>query len=684
MSFASYLVKASGNEKTNQIRQYIRNERDPVVMKWKALEESVKLEDYRRQQFVQKRMIEDSIVLPITIRKFIGSLRKSVRSTMRHKGGTPYSIIRNLFMYWDADHSGAFNLPELDACLKSIGVIISVEELHTILYHYDNGKGAHEMSYKELLNDINRGEPTITENVAEGEDNVKMRFQSVEDIYGTIPPIVQQFLEVFRNYLLNKTRQTGGTPEEIIRPIFARHDKQVAGGLTAEQLKSTAIQTLKLTMTDAQAQVIFKYYDRKGRGLLEQSLLIQDICRGIAPILHFHEHTAKEIEDKKRSIKANPFTVQAYQTKPNKVLESFKREVLAALDLKVLTLGGSKKEWLREAFRFWDKEDLGVIGNWKALQGAVKRLGLIISEDDAVCLMKEYDVKRNGLLDYKILIADVIKEDPHFIENAAELKSYSSTTARPPDAIAKCIQKFKSAVEIYTRKSQGLLQPRDVLHGTFARFDTKLSGRVNYEITSKVTNELGLRIKSNDLKALIIWFDTNGTDCLDYNAMTSQMYGEDISTRNLRLPEINTLLIEHRNKVKDQTTPSPLARGVGASAISKMAFGVGSEFERRNRKISGSNNANISMTSPDVMVAHEKGTLRLSTLEKNLDEIQSRVEKDAIKAVRRQQILDEKANIQLKLGSIERQRKILIEEQNLRRSLLAAEEDEKQWLKTVS
>ena len=40
---------------------------------------------------------------------------------MRHKGGTPFSIVRDLFLYWDANKSGTMSSEELNRCLKSIG-----------------------------------------------------------------------------------------------------------------------------------------------------------------------------------------------------------------------------------------------------------------------------------------------------------------------------------------------------------------------------------------------------------------------------------------------------------------------------------------------------------------------------------------------------------------------------------
>ena len=57
--------------------------------------------------------------------------------------------------------------------------------------------------------------------------------------------------------------------------------------------------------------------------------------------------------------------------------------------------------------------------------------------------------------------------------------------------------------------------------------------------------------------------------------------------------------------------------------------------------------------------------LNTRTLERNLQDIESRAVKEARKSERRQQILEEKAAIQSKLESIERQKHTLLEEYRL-------------------
>jgi hypothetical protein len=58
----------------------------------------------------------------------------------------------------------------------------------------------------------------------------------------------------------------------------------------------------------------------------------------------------------------------------------------------------------------------------------------------------------------------------------------------------------------------------------------------------------------------------------------------------------------------------------------------------------------------------DSGLLSMKTLEKNMQTIDSKIVKDAKKAARKQLILEEKVKVQLKLDSIENQRKKILAE----------------------
>jgi hypothetical protein len=234
-------AKQSKKEKIDKIRHYIHNERDSITLKWRSLEESLESEDYRRAQFVRRRMKEDSMVMPLIIRKLIGSLRKSVRTTMRIKGGTPYSIIHGLFIYWDSKKTGNLSSKDLMNALNSLGIRVTEIERQDILVHYDSGQGKHEMSYVQLLDDLQRGEPSPIEFVS-NEDDVGLRFEEMADDFTEMPPIVSHFLDAFRNYINMKMTNVGGTPSEHVRAVFEYFDSDLTNGLNPEQLLRAAKQ----------------------------------------------------------------------------------------------------------------------------------------------------------------------------------------------------------------------------------------------------------------------------------------------------------------------------------------------------------------------------------------------------------------------------------------------------------
>ena len=189
-----------------------------------------------------------------------------------------------------------------------------------------------------------------------------------------------------------------------------------------------------------------------------------------------------------------------------------------------------------------------------------------------------------------------------------------------------------------------------------------------------VMSELGIRLNEIDLHTFITWFDTNGSDCLDYNELVRQLYGEDVTTRALKLPPVLSPQRDAKSKISDivKAATSPVRTGAGSSQISALAMGV---FAEKDRKAAGRSspysNKLASLGSPTsgsgFATAMPSDTIGLNTrtLERNLQDIESRAVKEARKSERRQQILEEKLAIQSKLESIERQKQTLLEEYRL-------------------
>ena len=185
-------AKVKCQEKRESIRKYIREERDTILKRWMALEEAVANEDHNREKFYRDRTYQATRQVPSTIRKFLGSLRKSVRNTMKYKGGTAYSIVRNMFLYWDSEKCGMLKASDLHKCMKSLGVLINEAESKDVTDFYASRKAGY-LDYRVLLDDLMRDEPTLLEVVEssrETDADRENRFASEEDKYMKKPQLI--------------------------------------------------------------------------------------------------------------------------------------------------------------------------------------------------------------------------------------------------------------------------------------------------------------------------------------------------------------------------------------------------------------------------------------------------------------------------------------------------------------
>jgi hypothetical protein len=138
---------------------------------------------------------------------------------------------------------------------------------------------------------------------------------------------------------------------------------------------------------------------------------------------------------------------------------------------------------------------------------------------------------------YMLLIDDLLEEDPHFLSDKT-IDLSKTATARTPPNVSKSIRKLKAIADLYIIKSKGMLSGRDLLHGTMVRYDSEVTGRLDLRQLTKACHALKCQISESDLIALVNWFDTNGTQMFDYNEFTRQLYGEDMGTKPIELPNL--------------------------------------------------------------------------------------------------------------------------------------------------
>ena len=545
-------VKELDTRTPKEIRQdvisYNRKTRDTILIKWMALEEAVRSEDNRREQFYRRREREDTKHLPINVQRFIGTLKRAVRRQMTNKGGTAYSIIRNMFLYWDADKSGEVSSKELRDVMNQLGARVTDEQLEEIVLHYDSGKGTNEMTYLELLQDLTIGEPTITEFGdfrAKGLVDDEPRFEEVVEEDAPMPKTVELFLEAVRDWVLRRMQIDGGTPHHHVRFLFNFYDYDYSAGLNRQELMTAARKGMNLAMTPAQADVIIGYYDRWTReGQMKYDEFLRDVTIDVKPVLYYTEATPEERQQKIRSLSVNPFRRKPFKCPPTKVVEDFKKNVTVALLHKMNHVGGTVATWLNEAFTKWDHQLSRKISDVYILQGAAKMLHVTLSEEEARAIMHAYDKWGTGEMHYLELIKDINKEEGNVlatVDDAHQMKTAleNSSTARCPAFLQKIIAAFRTSSEAYARKSGGVLEARDLLHGTFLRFDTTRAGKLDAATFSAAAAEVRVPLQPSEIKHLMQWFDTDGSQKLDYNSLVRQMFGEDVLTKPLALPKLN-------------------------------------------------------------------------------------------------------------------------------------------------
>jgi len=382
-----------------------------------------------------------------------------------------------------------------------------------------------------------------------------------------------------------------------------------------------------LQISPEQASEIVDYYDRKCVGEINYEKFLEDVCIDVKPVLSFTELTPRRIEASKKSLSDNPFIPKPFAAPPNRILEKFKQDVKVALVNKVNKHGGSVASWIRDAFVFWDPKYTRKISRHEDLVGAAKRLGVTITEDEAMVLMKCYDRHNTGEMYYDYLSKEIMTEDRHFLQDSKIADTSITATSRTPEDVIRSMNKIRSAVDAFVRKSKGHLQPRDVLHGTCLRFDESRSSRVDIHNFRHILRELRANISESHLSEMFNWFDSNGSGLLDYNALTEQMYGSDVVTEKLTLPRI------------------------------RESSNAGTLIQRGSSNLK----ASLSLNNLHDPEAPSFG-VSTSTLEKNLDVVESQSVKNARMKQKRLKILAEKSKVIRKLATIEEQRRKIIDD----------------------
>ncbi len=534
-------AKKKSEEARLKIRDYIRNERDTIQRKWLALQECVNSEERRKEQFQKMQELMATRHLPVAVSKLIKTLKRCVRKEIRDVGGNPHSIIRAMFIYWDADKTGELSHAEVKACINNLGVDISDQDVDEIIRYYDVGKGTNQLEYKKLLADVAYGEPSLFEYVEQEKDfDIGERYEDNRDQKIVTPPVVIEFIDAVRAVIARKMRKEGGTVLSHLRDAFLKFDHDYSNALDSNELILSMKANLKLQMSQAQADAIVSHYDTNGNNQMSYDALAKDVLKDQAPMLYHEELTKRTHDAMQERERNNAFITQKFEPAHSKIVEMFKRKVVSSIEGKLRSEGGSIRSVVRNAFIRYDPTLSGTISKASELMQCVRKFGFSITEEEARVIMRTYDKYGDGRMEYNMITSDILKSDPSIVQFADQFDKSSATSRTPPD-VMKSINKIKVATDRFVDKSHGDLQARDLLHGTFMRFDTRKLGRVNFSELGNVLAELKVNLSDTQKDKLIVWFDSNASNGLDYNMLVKQLYGDDVSTRTFKLPPMKKM-----------------------------------------------------------------------------------------------------------------------------------------------
>mmetsp|Transcript_18291 Transcript_18291/g.69311 ORF Transcript_18291/g.69311 Transcript_18291/m.69311 type:complete len:566 (-) Transcript_18291:315-2012(-) len=234
--------------------------------------------------------------MPPLVQDFIRRMKALLLKKMRRDGGTEFSIVRQIFLKWDADQNGMLCAEELRGAARDFTLTLSRKEADVVVAYYTK-EGSDGMHYQELLEDLTRGTKHYLHHVDGGEVRKELdsiRAQSTcrteSEVYFTARPkrkprnVMVEALKVrLRRRLDQLIKEKGGTTYSHVREAFLTWDGDASGHLDAAELKG-ALNRLKLHVTDAETKATVEYYDTKGIGEITYDILINDMSRG-APSL---------------------------------------------------------------------------------------------------------------------------------------------------------------------------------------------------------------------------------------------------------------------------------------------------------------------------------------------------------------------------------------------------------------
>lgn len=532
-------------------REAFRAEQLLPNVRWKAFKEQRLHEDTAALRFEAKLRSDAGRVFPATLAVVFKRLRRRLDQQVRNRGGTEASVLRSCFHEWDAEATGTLDGVRLRRAFASLGLRLDEAEAEALTSRYDAGGGL--VRYEALCEDAGR---FCQRHFLQHPDPVEAAAALGETPRSAraLPPLARRFVKKLRRKLAVLVKRSGEYERILIRRAFLAWDADASGKLNARELVG-AVKQLGLSLSESEAREVVAAFDLRGEGEMTYQPVVEVVCEGVPHFTEIDEEVCtdaaaeesrlegaraerglasaptpeEDLEDEKLLSKL--FTTRLSDQTPNVVVEEFKLALRKALERKVLHGGGTVESCLREAFLFWDGDASGEL-DVQEFRGAMKRVGLDLSRDAALQVVRYYDRNgeagkyENGEIHYKDIIDDVSRGVDHFLAHPSSSRGVESSAPPIPGDLVRVLEVIRDGVvaRLPRLADLGDVGARDLLLGTCLRVDRNGAGKLGRSEMRKIFRELRVEVRDVDLDNLVAWYDSDGSRRVPYRRLSDDVF----------------------------------------------------------------------------------------------------------------------------------------------------------------
>ena len=212
------------------------------------------------------------------VERFKRSLTQCLEDKMIREGGTIASIMREAFLFWDSDSSGALDVAEFKGAINRVGLALSNAEASQVVRYYASNNrpplGQDEIMYEEIVTDVCRHSRNFLSH--------SMTIRKPEPVRtARIPSEVVQILRKVVDGVLKCSQKSAMTisPRDLLHGTLLRVDIQNKGKLDAKQMQKVfrEMRISSITLNDVGRLV--NWYDDDASKTMDYAKFVKDTIR---------------------------------------------------------------------------------------------------------------------------------------------------------------------------------------------------------------------------------------------------------------------------------------------------------------------------------------------------------------------------------------------------------------------